>query len=126
VVKKVLRIAAIAAGVLALGMTGAAAQGFDPEPNVPLAIEGRGATTLLEPILHAHAGGIEYSLPTPPDQPVTPSAVRPGPVSGGGDNVLRSDVVGTGLIGPRGTGSIYTQRQSADREIKRLIRELDG
>jgi hypothetical protein len=126
VVRKTLRILTIAAGALLLGVTVAAAQYDDGRPTEPIAAEGRIAYEMKHPILNGGVEPLEYHIPTPP-APV-PEGHQAGPVGGDSDGVLKSGESvenGGAIVGPRGSGSIYSEKQQANREIRRLIRALE-
>ena len=121
-----------AAGALLLSVSAAGAQGYGggngygAEPAIPLVIEGPTAVAELEPVLHLYNSNLTYHIPTPPPPQPNPGGFRAGPVSGGIDAVLATgETTGSALIGPRSAGSIYDPKQSADREIRRLIRDLE-
>ena len=113
---------AIAGGALLLTVGVAGAQETD-DPHIGISVEGPVNLGLLHPVLHTHDGPDYQILPPPPDD--LPEA-NAGPISSGNnDAVLKDGDVGAAIVGPRSTGSIYTAKQQADREIRRLIRELD-
>lgn len=70
------------------------------------------------------------NLPSPGDPVEGTASARPGPIAisdGGRRATLHPDSMGApgaGLVGPRG-GSVYSPKQSADREIKSVIRRLN-
>ena len=124
-VRKALRVLAIAGGALLLTVTVAGAQVAGDTPDFGLALEGPLNTSLLEPVLHTRSNVEENHIPTPPPPDSVPRGFRAGPVSGSIDGVLKTGKVGAAIVGPRAIGSIYNAKQQADREIRRLIRELD-
>jgi hypothetical protein len=133
VVRTALRIVTIAAGVLLLGVTVAGAQGYGggsgADPTFPISTpdQNYGYDRLLEPSLRLNDGEIEYHIPTPPPAEGNgPNGFRSGPTAGGADSVVDGTKLGAAIVGPRGSGSIYSAKQKANREIRRLIRELEG
>lgn len=124
-VKKALGVLAIAAGAMLLAVSVAGADNFIGEDqNLGITVDGPINTGLLAPVLHTHSNVLQYHVPSPPPDPA-PNGFRSGPVAGGIDGVLKGGEIGAAIVGPRSSGSIYDAKQQADRQIRRLIRDLD-
>jgi len=115
---------AIAALVLLVGSGLVLAADRGSTPNLPRASLGEmyDRSSILP-------GGDEspVRLPRPVGDSMAASveSAVPGPIASYGDTGIKSGDISGAFAQPRGGGSIYSEKERADHEIRRLIRRLD-